>query len=121
MKTEMQKHAHKVVGAGADGASVNMGCKNGLLTKWQQVCEWLFKIHCFAHRLELAVEESKNDIYSDITTFLNEIYIHFRNSSKEWCSVLKVGEIKSPQIFTIPKPFGTHFAAHVRNLGCYHK
>ena len=53
MVTEMAKHSHKTVGAGADGASVNMGQKKGLFTKWQQVCDWLFKIHCFAHRLEL--------------------------------------------------------------------
>ena len=53
MVTEMAKHCHKTVGAGADGASVNMGQKKGLFTKWQQVCDWLFKIHCFAHRLEL--------------------------------------------------------------------
>ena len=49
----MVKHSHKTVGAGAYGASANMGQKKGLFTKWQQVCDWLFKIDCFAHRLEL--------------------------------------------------------------------
>ena len=39
MVTEMAKHSHKILGAGEDGASVSMGRKNRLLTKWQQICD----------------------------------------------------------------------------------
>ena len=48
-----------------------------------------------------------------MNAFLTEIYLHFRNSSKEWCSVLKVGDINNLQI--VQKPFGTQFVAHVKN------
>ena len=44
MMTEMEKHSHKIVGAGADSASVNMGWKNRLITKWRQVCDLKFKV-----------------------------------------------------------------------------
>ena len=116
LQTEMNKYAHKIVGAGADGAAVNFGRKNGLLVKWKQrVTPWLFTVHCFAHRLELAVEGALGEIYGAVNAFLTEIYLHFRNSSKEWCSVLKVGDINNLQIVSIPKPFGTRFVAHVKN------
>ena len=84
MVTEMAKHGHKIVGVRADGASVNIWWKNELLIKWQQqVCDWLFKIPCFAHRLKLLVENVLNDIYSNIKTFLKDIYLHFQIWSKE--------------------------------------
>ena len=108
LQTEMNKYAHKIVVAGADGVAVNFGCKNGLFVKWKQrVTPWLFTVHCFAHRLELAVEGALREIYGAVNAFLTEIYLHFCNSSKEWCSVLKVGDINNLQIVSIPKPFGT--------------
>ena len=40
MVTEMAKYSHQILGAGADGASVNMGWKNKLLTKRD---DWKFQ------------------------------------------------------------------------------
>ena len=63
MVTEMAKLNHKIV----EQASHKMA----------------IQIHCFAHMLEFAVEDLLNDIYSNITTLLNDIYLHFSKSSKE--------------------------------------
>ena len=42
--------------ATADGASVNFGAYNGLLTKIAATRPWLLKIHCSNHRTELAIK-----------------------------------------------------------------
>ena len=43
----------------ADGASVNFGQYRGLLTRMSNDDrDWLLKIHCVCHRLELAIKDS---------------------------------------------------------------
>ena len=52
--------------ATADGASVNFGAYNGLLTKIGATRPWLLKIHCSNHRAELAIKKvfsKKSRIY----------------------------------------------------------
>ena len=56
-----------------------------------------------------------NDTYSSITTFLKDIYLHFRISSKEQYSIRKIGEINNLLITSIPKPFATQLVADIRN------
>ena len=48
----------KMVSAVADGASVNMGCKTGMLTQLKSEREWLLTIHCICHRVELSFRDS---------------------------------------------------------------
>ena len=45
------------------------------------------------------------------------MYYHFRNSSKEWASLRKVGEVQNMAIQRIPKPTGTRFVTHTAK--CY--
>ncbi len=47
-----------VVGGGSDGASVNIGCHNGVKEKLQTLFPWLFWAWCFSHRLEFAFKDS---------------------------------------------------------------
>ena len=47
-----------LVGAGTDGASVNVGAHGGMKAKLQGSSPWLFWSWCFAHRLELACKDA---------------------------------------------------------------
>jgi len=48
----------------ADGASVNFGKKTGVLTQLQeQLAQWMIRLHCIAHRLELCLKDAFKDTY----------------------------------------------------------
>ena len=47
-----------MVSSTADGASVNFGRYNGVLTQQKETRPWLVTIHCVAHRAELALKDS---------------------------------------------------------------
>ena len=51
---EVPNWKKKVVGFGADGASVNLGQKGGVAAKLKQHVPHLLEVHCFPHCLELA-------------------------------------------------------------------
>ncbi len=70
MGIDLQKSCAAVA---ADGASVNFGPQSGVLTRMQQnQMEWLIKIHCVAHRLELAIGDAFKNTY-----FKNEVHLIF--------------------------------------------
>ena len=50
-----------------------------------------------------------------IENFVEKMYYHFRNSSKEWASLRKVGEVQNMAIQRVPKPTGTRFVTHLLN------
>ena len=53
------------IGAGADGASVNFGVRNGMMAQLRNEIPWLVAVHCVAHRLELAIKDAfKNSYFS---------------------------------------------------------
>ena len=74
MNLDLQKSC---IAAAADGASVNFGKDNGvlpLLARHQDM-PWLIKIHCIAHRLELALKDAfAESFYQQEVTY----YISFK-------------------------------------------
>ena len=48
----------KLISITSDGASVNTGKISGLMTRFASDREWLVKIHCINHRVELAVKDA---------------------------------------------------------------
>ena len=52
-----------LIGAGADGASVNFGVHRGMITQIRNDVPWLVGVHCIAHRLELAVKDALKDSF----------------------------------------------------------
>lgn len=52
-----------LVASAADGAAVNFGEINGVLTKLKHSAPWMIKVHCIAHRLELALKDAFKDTY----------------------------------------------------------
>ena len=73
----------KLVGFGADGASVNMGCHNGIGARLQRNQPLLTSVHCMAHRLELAFKKviQDNQAQFKVLEFLESIYKFYHNSS----------------------------------------
>ena len=57
-----------MVGGGTDGASVNIGCHNGVK---QSMFPWLFWAWCFSHRLELACKDSfTSPLFNEVNEML---------------------------------------------------
>ncbi|XP_055954772.1 uncharacterized protein LOC126810667 [Patella vulgata] len=52
-----EKELLYVIFLGADGASVNMGVNRGLAVQLREDIPWLISVHCFNHRLELAIRD----------------------------------------------------------------
>ena len=57
----LEKWRKMVVFLCADGASVNMGKKNGVAAKLKTSLDYIIAVHCIAHRLELGVSKSLQD------------------------------------------------------------
>ena len=90
-------------GLNVDGASVNTGIHNGLgaLIK-NELAPWLTVIHCFSHRLELAVKDSfKNSFFYEIDTMLLKLYYLYKKSPKRLRELNQFGEIFEK---VVPKP-----------------
>ena len=51
----------KLVSCTADGFNVNMGQISGLLTRIGHDRDWMLKIHCINHRIQLAVKAAFED------------------------------------------------------------
>ena len=58
MNITEEDYLEHLVGATADGAAINTGCYNGVLTKMKRKRPWLIHNHCVSHRLELALKDS---------------------------------------------------------------
>ena len=57
-----EKYIKCMISGCADGASVNMGKHNEVLTIMKNERNWLLIIHCSSHRLELAVKDAFQEI-----------------------------------------------------------
>ena len=56
----------KLVGFGADGTSVNMGNREGVIAILRKELPWIIFNWCLSHRLELAVKEALNGTMFDV-------------------------------------------------------
>ena len=80
-----------LIGAGTDDASVNVGAHGGMKGKLQSDLPWLFWSWCFAHRLEL-----------DINEMLLRLYYLYQNSPKKSQKLASiVSDLK--EVFSLPK------------------
>lgn len=74
----------KLVGFGFDGANVNTGHLNGVISLFHQhISPSIVLIHCMAHRLELAFKQSMKGIsvYEKVNTMLCELYKFYCKSA----------------------------------------
>ena len=74
----------KLVGFGSDGASVNSGKKEGVITLLQNENEWITFGWCVAHRLELALKDSlSGTAFADIDELLLRMHYLYKRSPKK--------------------------------------
>ena len=77
----------KVLGFGSDGAAVMMGSRSGVGVRLKELTGGLtIHVHCYAHRLALAVSQAAN-IVDQIKSYqdtVNSIYFYFHNSAQRY-------------------------------------
>ena len=72
----------RMVFLASDGANVNSGIKTGLATKFcKDGIDWLVFVWCLCHRLELALKDSLDDVYTPVKkSFTNLFYLYHKSS-----------------------------------------
>ena len=66
-----------------DGAAVNTGIHSGLGVKFKESAPLITLVHCFNHRLELAVKDMfDNTFFKDIDNMLLKLYYLYHKSPK---------------------------------------
>lgn len=74
----------KVVSLSCDGASVMVGCRNGVGALLKKIQPSIVVMHCMAHRLELSLKDAakKHALYDKVVrVLLQGIYLFYHNSS----------------------------------------
>ena len=82
----LQNSLSKVVGFGADGASVNTGEKGGVIAIMRKTLNSdIVMIRCLVHRLELAYKAAmkKSKLYSRIMSLLSGLYGFYHTSAND--------------------------------------
>ncbi|XP_046901190.1 zinc finger protein 862-like [Hypomesus transpacificus] len=105
-----------LVGFGADGASVNFGCRQGIYTKLKMDMPWLIGIHCLAHRLELACKNAFQGTYfnQEIDGFLSFYTSFYRGSGKRRRELDRLAELLDESVLTPTRVDGTRWVDHRR-------
>ena len=91
-----------------DGASVMMGCRNGVQAKLKDIskCD-IISVHCVAHHLKLAILDDVKDVHSVtnfeqivkwLHLFYSKYYVKNRRDIKEVASVLELVFVHMPEI-----------------------
>ena len=114
----MKEYATKLVAATADGASVNMGRISGLMTRLGENRDWLVKIHCINHCVELAVKDAfKDSKFKEIDDFYQANHSLLKASGKIKNEVENAATALGIQAYALTKLKGTRFIGH--RFGAY--
>ena len=98
-----KNYCDKLVGLNLDGASVNMGTMNGLGKLVRDEAHWVEIVHCFNHRLELAIKDTFTTtiFYHNIDEMLTKLYYCYQKSPKR---LQQLRELNDACEKSIPKP-----------------
>lgn len=101
------EYKYKVVACTSDGTNVNFGHKTGLMKRMAETREWLVKINCANHRVELAVKET---IIGSVFTTADDTYIVIfnllRSSGKIKDTIVAACKSENIQHYTLNKITG---------------
>ena len=106
----------KLVGAGSDGAKVNIGRQNSVASRMQdEGRDYIIIMHCVAHRLELGIADgTKNceelDILQDM---LKKIYKHYYKSPKALRELRAVADALDEKFLKPTRLSGTRWIPHM--------
>ena len=90
-----------------------MGIHAGLGALMKEESPWLEVIHCFNHRLELAIKDAfTNTAFSAVEEFLNQLYLLYQKSPKRLRELQRIVEAWEQSITKPTKPYGTRWIDH---------
>ena len=104
----------RMVSSTADGASVNFGRYNGVLTQQKETRPWLITIHCVAHRAELALKDSLLSFkeFKMIDDLMTSVFYLHRRSGKLKRMFRNSANALNIDGYVFPKVTGTRFVTH---------
>lgn len=104
----------RIVGLNVDGASVNTGKFTGLGARIKVNAPWLQVIHCFNHRLELAIKDAFEGVaaYASINEFITKLYYLYQQSPKRLRCLRELAQAHEESIPKPTKAGGTRWINH---------
>ena len=98
----------------SDGASVNFGCKEGLLKRLiDDDRPWMIKFHCTNHRIWLAVKDVlKDSAFSEVDKQYLAIFNLMKNLGAVKSDVKSAAKALDKSCYTLPKITGTCLVSH---------
>ena len=118
----------RIVGLNADGASVNMGEYRGLGKLVKESAPWLELVHCFNHRIELALKDAfDTSPFGKIVDMLTKLYYLYQKSPTRYRELRELSEVYEKSIPKPTKACGTRWIDHkyramqkvLQNYGAY--
>lgn len=106
----------KMISFGADGASVNMGHRGGVIALLQREAgEYIIPIHCMPHRLELAILtlQKKEPMVSQVYDLLHLVWKTYHFSGKSKRELHQLGKELGVDVCTPSTVKGTRWIPHV--------
>ena len=106
----------RLVGRNVDGASVNMGVHAGLGTKIREMAPWPVLVHCFNHRIELAIKDAfDGSSVSKIDQMLGVLHSLYNACPKRYRELKRLAEAWQTSIPKPTKATGTRWIEHKIN------
>ena len=107
------KFKDRIVGLNTDGAGFNMGPLNGLGKFVKDSALWLQSVHCFNHRIELALKDAfDKSPFGDIGNMLMKQYYLYEKSPKLYRESKELSEVSANSIPKPSKAHGTRWIEH---------
>ncbi|XP_070552471.1 zinc finger protein 862-like [Ptychodera flava] len=110
-----QQWRMKLVGFGADGASVMLGKRNGVAALLKRDVPHLIEMHCVAHRLELGVLKAikEETMLQDTKELLQGVYKHYYYSPKALRELRSVAKTLEESVLKPVNILGTRWIPHM--------
>jgi len=95
----------KLIALGTDGATVMVGCRNGLGEKMKEHNKCLVQVHCVAHRLNLAASQASKglDYFEDYKRYIHQLYKFYSDSSVRYDKLRELQELLHGNVQQVPE------------------
>ena len=112
----IQNCNEKMVSFTSDGASVNTGQNESLMTRMKRDRrDWLVSIPFLNHRIELVIKDSFDESpFSTVDKLYITLFNLFKNSGAIKSDVRQAAEVLEINVYTLPKLTGTRFVSHCK-------
>ena len=115
-ETDMQpdEWRMKTVGMSTDGAAVMVGVRSGVVTRIKADVPHLLSVHCVAHRLELGIKDTINQVayLKKVDGLLSSIYKFYSNSPLNWYNLKETGAAFNIKVLKPANVTGTRWIPH---------